>query len=133
MAARPAKKKWKRILPKATLTVIPFTAFCSEANAFFPPLTPPPPVVVVVPPVSPPPIIVVPPVSPPPFSPPPPPPHIVVPPVSPPPIVVPPVSPGTNTPEPATLLTGLIGLAAVAGYRHIRRKENEGESQNRAE
>jgi hypothetical protein len=130
MAAR-RKKQWKKILPTIALTAIPFTADCPAANAFFPPVTPPPPHVVVVPPVSPPPIIVVPPVSPPPFSPPPPP-HVVVPPVSPPPIVVPPVSPPNtnNTPEPATLLTGMLGLAAVAGYRLVRRKENEGEKKS---
>lgn len=124
------KKKWKKVLPTITLTAIPFTLACPTANAFFPPVTPPPPKVVVVPPVSPPPVIVVPPVSPPPFSPPPSPP-VVVPPVSPPPIiVVPPVSPGTSTtPEPATLISGLIGLAAVAGYRRlVRRKEDEEET-----
>ena len=129
MAIRPTKKKWKKILPTITLTAIPFTVVCPTATAFFPPISPPPPVVVVVPPVSPPPVIVTPPVSPPPFSPPPPP-HIVVPPVVPP-VVVPPVSPPTSTtPEPATLLTGLIGLAAVAGYRLVRRKEEESETEN---
>jgi MYXO-CTERM domain-containing protein len=53
----------------------------------------------------------------------------VVPPVSPPPIVVPPVSPTTTTPEPATLATGLLGLAAVAGYRLVRRKEKDGDAE----
>ncbi len=120
MAAR-RKKRWKKILPTITLTAIPFTAVCSTANAFFPPVTPPPPKVVVVPPVSPPPIIVVPPVSPPPFSPPPPP-HVVPPPVVPP---VSPPPPTHTTPEPATLITGLMGLAAVAGYRLVRRKETK--------
>jgi hypothetical protein len=120
MAARRKKKRWKKVLPTITLTAIPLTVTCQTANAFFPPVVPPPPVVVTVPPVSPPPVIVVPPVSPPPFSPPPSPPTIVVPPVS------PPLSPPTtSTPEPATLITGLMGLAAVAGYRLVRRKDNE--------
>jgi hypothetical protein len=127
------KKQWKRILPTITLTAIPFTVVCPTAYAFFPPISPPPPTVVVVPPVSPPPVIVVPPVSPPPFSPPPPPP-VVVPPVSPPPVVVPPVSPTTNTtPEPATLVTGLLGLAAVAGYRLVRRKDKDEETKSPVE
>jgi hypothetical protein len=117
MAAR-SGKRWKRVLPTATLTAIPFTVFCPTVEAFFPPVVPPPPVVVVVPPVSPPPVVV-PPVSPPPFVPPPPPP-VVVPPV------VPPVSPPPGVPEPATIVTGLIGLAAVAGYKRVmRRKDGE--------
>jgi len=104
MAAR-RKNRWKRILPTVTLTAIPFTVFCPTAGAFFPPVVSPP-VVVVVPPV------VVPPV--------------VVPPVSPPPIVVPPVTP-PGVPEPATIVTSLIGLAAAAGYRRaVRRKEMDG-------
>ena len=128
--AAPRKKRWKKILPTVTLTAIPFTMTCQTALAFFPPVVPPPPKVVVVPPVSPPPVIVVPPVSPPPFSPPPPP-HVVVPPVSPPPIVVPPVSPHTTgTPEPATLIAGLMGLAAVAGYRAVRRKDEKDETKS---
>ena len=115
--------KLKKLVPAVTvtLTTIPFAVWSPSAAAFFPPVWPvSPPVVVVPPTVSPP--VVVPPVSPPPFVPPPPPPVIVVPPVLPPPIVVPPVSPPPNgVPEPATLVTGLIGLAAVAGYKFKRR------------
>jgi MYXO-CTERM domain-containing protein len=48
--------------------------------------------------------------------------------------MVPPVSPATNTtPEPATLATALLGLAAVAGYRLNRRKENGAETQQASE
>jgi hypothetical protein len=123
------KKKLKKLLPAVTvsLTVFPFAAWSPVAEAFFPPVWPVSPPTVVVPPVSPPPVIVVPPVSPPPFVPPPPPPVIVVPPVSPPPIIVPPVSPPPmcGTPEPATLVSGLIGLAAAAGYGLKRRGKKE--------
>jgi hypothetical protein len=53
---------------------------------------------------------------------------VIVPPVAPPPIIVPPVSPPTTvgTPEPATLVSGLIGLAAAAGYRLTRRQKKAG-------
>ncbi len=115
----------KKLLPAmtVTLTAAPFAVWSSPAQAFFPPVWSVPQSVTVVPPVNPPPLIVVPPVSPPPFVSPPSPPVIVVPPVNPPPIVVPPVSPPPNgVPEPATIVTGLIGLAAVAGYRFRRKK-----------
>jgi hypothetical protein len=56
----------------------------------------------------------------------------VVPPVCPPPVVVPPVcpppivSPPSSVPEPATLVTALVGLGAAAGYRAIRgKKQND--------
>ena len=63
MAAR-RNKSWKKAVITATLTAVPFTIYCSNASAFFPPvITVPPPVVVVPPPVVPP--IVVPPVVPP--------------------------------------------------------------------
>jgi hypothetical protein len=117
------KKKLNQLIPVATvtLTVGSFAVWVPPAQAFFPPVPSSPPVVVV-PPVSPPPIIVVPPVSPPPFVPPPPPPVIVVPPTVPP-VVVPPVCPPppSGVPEPATVVSGLIGLAAAAGYG-LRRK-----------
>jgi len=113
MATR-RRKRWVKAFATATLTAIPFTVYCPTADAFFPPVINVPPPPVVVPPVVVPPVVV-PPVSPPPFVPPPPPP--VVPPVSPPPVVVPPV------PEPATIVTSLIGLAAAAGYRLTRRKD----------
>lgn len=115
----------KKLLPVVTVTLtgLPFALWAPTASAFFPPVWPVSPPVTVVPPVSPPPIVVppvVPPVSPPP---------IIVPPVSPPPIVVPPVSPPpiTTTPEPTTLVGGLIGLAAVAGYRRLTRAEKKDE------
>jgi hypothetical protein len=114
MATR-RRKRWAKVIATATLTAIPFTVFCPTAGAFFPPVITVPPPPVVVPPVVVPPVVV-PPVSPPPFVPPPP----VVPPVSPPPITVPP-PPGV--PEPATIVTSLIGLAAAAGYGLTRRKE----------
>jgi len=64
--------------------------------AFFPPVIQPPG----------------PPVTPPPVTPPP----VVVPPVDPPPVVVPP----RQVPEPASIITALVGLATAAGYRKIR-------------
>ncbi len=118
------KKKIKQLLPAMTVTLgtIPFAVWAPQAQAFFPPVFPVSPPLTVVPPVSPPPLIVVPPVSPPPFISPPPPPRIVVPPPSPPPVVVPPIGPPPcGVPEPATVVSGLIGLAALAGYR-LRRK-----------
>lgn len=118
------KKGLKKLLPvmTVTFTATPFALWAQPVQAFFPPILTSPPPVVVVPPVSPPPVIVVPPVSPPPFVPPPPPPVIVVPPVVPP-VVVPPhcPPPPCGVPEPATVVSGLIGLAAVAGYG-LRRK-----------
>ena len=114
MATR-RRKRWAKVFATATLTAVPFTVFCPTAGAFFPPVIHLPPPPVVVPPVVVPPVVV-PPVSPPPFVPPPPP---VVPPVSPPPITVPP----TPTPEPATVVSALLGLAAAAGYGLTRRKD----------
>lgn len=119
------KKNLTKLLPVATvtLTATPFAVWVGTAQAFFPPVPSSPPVVVV-PPVSPPPIIVVPPVSPPPFVPPPPPPVIVVPPTVPPVVVPPPISPPPcGVPEPATVVSGLIGLAAAAGYGMRRKGE----------
>jgi hypothetical protein len=123
------RKKLKKLLPVVTyaLTTAPFAVWAPHASAFFPPVwgSGPP---VVAPPASPPPIIVVPPVSPPPFVPPPPPPVIVAPPSPPPPIVVVPPSAPSGVPEPATLVSSLIGLAAAAGYglkRRLDRKKDE--------
>lgn len=117
MATR-RRKRWKKAIITATLTAVPMTVFCPSANAFFPPvITIPPPVVVVPPPVVPP--VVVPPVVPP-ICPPP----VVVPPVCPPPVV----SPPTTVPEPATMVTALIGLAATAGYRALRGRKKDGEA-----
>jgi hypothetical protein len=126
MAAR-HRKRWKVVLPTMTLTIIPFTVDLPSASAFFPPLVPPPPIVVVVPPVVPPvspPPVVVPPVVPPPFVPPVVPP-VIVPPVSPPPVVVPPTCdcPPHCVPEPTTIVSAIIGLAAIAGYGRLRRKD----------
>ena len=118
LAMAKRRNRWKKAIITATLTTVPMTVFSSSANAFFPPIiTIPPPVVVVPPPVVPP--IVVPPVVPPIVVPP-----VVVPPVCPPPIV----SPPTTVPEPATMVTALIGLGAAAGYRAIRGKKKDGES-----
>lgn len=120
------KKKLQKLVPAVTLTLTmaPFAVWSPSASAFFPPLWPVTPPVGAVPPMVPPPVIVVPPVVPPPFVPPPPP-VIVVPPVVPPPITVPPVSPPAGVPEPATVVSGLIGLAAVAGYRLRRHKKQD--------
>ncbi len=121
--ARQFKKKLKKLLPvvTVTLTTVPFTVWTPTASAFFPPVWPVSPPVTVVPPTVPP-VVVPPTVPPPPFVPPVVPPVIVPPPVVPP-VVVPPTDPN-STPEPATLVSSVIGLAAAAGYglrkRHKR-------------
>lgn len=120
-----ARRRWKTLLPAATLTAAGFTMTGPPAFALFPPIWPttPPPSVVSPPPVSPP-VILVPPVSPPPFVPPPPPPAIS-PPVSPPPAVVPPAphcSCPNAVPEPSSLVAGMAGLATAAGWAARRRK-----------
>ena len=105
------KKLAKKLLPAVTvvLTASPFVVGAPRAHAFFPPVFPGNPPVTVVPPTVPPPVIVVPPVVPPP---------VVVPPVVPPPVVVPPHCPPPNgVPEPATLISALVGLAAAAAAR----------------
>jgi hypothetical protein len=53
-------------------------------------------------------------------------PPVIVPPVVPPPVIVPPSCecPVTTAPEPATIASALVGLAAVAGYRRFRGKGN---------
>jgi MYXO-CTERM domain-containing protein len=122
-------KKLKKLLPAVTvsLTAVPFAAWSPTASAFFPPLWgTSPPLVVAAPPVTPPPLIVAPPVAPPAFVPPPPPPSIVSPPTVAPPVYVSPPPPShcdcsCTTPEPTTLVGGLLGLVAVAGYRLKRR------------
>jgi MYXO-CTERM domain-containing protein len=105
------RARWKLLVPTATLTVTHFAMSAPVAQAFFPPVSPPPGVVVVSPPVVPPVVIV--------------PPTVVVPPVSPPPIVVvPPTSPPTSTtPEPSSLVAGLAGLTAAAGWAARRRQK----------
>lgn len=124
------KKKLAKLLPVVTITLTsaPFVAWSPLASAFFPPIWPLSPPVTVTPSNGPP-VVATPPVSPPPFVVPPssPPPIIVVPPSSPPPITVPPHSPPSNnsTPEPATVVSGLIGLAAIAGYKLKRRQEKK--------
>jgi hypothetical protein len=105
---------------------VAFTLTSQSAEAFFPPVptTPPRVIIVDVPPVPP---VIVPPTVVPPV---PPPPFVEVPPVVPPTVVPPTVVPPTtcncpqnpNTvPEPASVTAGLIGLAAVAGYRRWKR------------
>src|SRR5438045_915999 len=112
------RERWKTILPTATLTVIPFVAQVPVASAFFPPVVPPG----TAPPVG------VPPVAPPPFVPPVVPP-VIVPPVTPPPVhghpnpccCYCPPPPPCGVPEPATIVSSLLGFAAFAGYRGTRR------------
>src|SRR5436190_13733619 len=110
------RKRLKKLLPAVTitLTTIPFAAWSPSAGAFFPPVWGTSPPVAVVPPATPPPVVV-PPVAPPPFVPPPPPPVIVVPPTLPPPIIVTPPPPPNGVPEPATVISALLGLAAAGG------------------
>ena len=123
MAAR-RKKRWKTILPTATLTAIPFFVNPSVATAFFPPVVTTAPIVV---PPAVPPLIVVPPGPPPPFVPPPPPPPIALPPPPPPPgpcCCVSPPPPPCSVPEPASIVTGLFGLVTAAGYGVYRRKRD---------
>jgi hypothetical protein len=125
------RKKLKKLFPAvtATLTTIPFAVWAPSADAFFPPIWGISPPVVVAAPSSPPAIIVVPPVSPPPFVPPPPPPVIIIqPPSSPPPVIVVPVGQPNGVPEPGTLISGLVGLAAAAGYQLKRRNVAHHES-----
>jgi len=55
----------------------------------------------------------------PPFNPPP----IVVPPVTPPPVIVVPPTTPNGVPEPSSLLAGLSGLAAAAGFGVRRRRD----------
>lgn len=111
-------RRWMKVVPTATLTAVTFTMMEQPAQALFPPLWPvSPPVSVITPPIITPPIVV-PPVNPPPFNPPP----VVVPPVTPPPVIVP---PPTTIPEPSTLIAGLGGLAAAAGWRARQRKQSE--------
>lgn len=120
MAKRRAR--WLRILPTATLTVVPFVVMGPSALAFFPPIQPgtggvdPSPI---------PPVVIVPPVPPPPFSPPP----VVVPPVNPPPIH--PMPPPYCVPEPSTLVAGLIGLAAAGIARRRKGKAESGDGEAR--
>lgn len=117
MARRYLRKKWKKVLPAVTFTftVAPFVVYAPAAAAFFPPLWPISPPVMVVPPLASPPVVVEPPVVPP---------VVVDPPIVPPVVVEPPINPPpSNTiPEPATVISGLVGLAAMAGYRLSRRQ-----------
>jgi hypothetical protein len=114
------RARWMRVLPTATLTVMPFTVFGPTAQAFFPPITPTqPPPTIVEPPAPPIDTPTVPTVPPPPFVPPP------VPPTPQPPDRLPPPPP-TTVPEPSTLVGALAGLAAVAGWA-TRRKKADGQ------
>jgi len=97
-----ARARWKLLVPTATLTLAPFAFSMPSASAFFPPVSPPSTVT----PVVPPPFVVVPPVVPPPV------------------VVVPPTQPPSSTvPEPSTLMGGIAGLTAAAGYAARRRKK----------
>jgi hypothetical protein len=126
MVRRKQLKRLKKLLPAVTvtLTTVPFAVWTPTAAAFFPPLwgTSPPTVVAASPPSNPPPLLVSPPVAPPPFVPPPPPPAIATsPPASPPPLLVSPPPMPNCVPEPTTVVSALIGLAAAAGYGLKRR------------
>lgn len=118
---------WKNLIPTSAGVAI-FAFAGPSASAFFPPIIPQDPPVT----VTPPPQIIVPPVLVPPVPPP-----ITVPPVSPPPVVVPPVDPPLpptvlppvdppltpqETPEPTTLVSAAIGLAALAGAAAKRKR-----------
>ncbi|MCS6864114.1 MAG: hypothetical protein RMJ56_10025 [Gemmataceae bacterium] len=122
MARRYFQQKWQKVLPAVTftLTAAPFVVHAPTAAAFFPPLWPISPPVTVVPPIASPPVVVPPTV----------PPVVVEPPIVPPVVVEPPVSPpSSNTiPEPATVISGLVGLAALAGYRLSRRGQQNPDS-----
>ncbi|HEY8505354.1 MAG TPA: hypothetical protein VIL46_12285 [Gemmataceae bacterium] len=121
MAKRRIRRGWKKW---AAAGMLAWGGLPAETQAFFPPIfnTPPPSDPTFGPPVPPPPPVVVPPptstVPPPPFVPPPPPPA-----VPPPPVVVPPVPPPAQTPEPATVVSGILGLLAVTGYQVSRRRK----------
>lgn len=103
--------------------LIAWLSMPAVSQAFFPPIFnpppnepqfgPPPPTD---PPVNPP---EMPPVDPP-VNPP-----VVPTPISPP--VVPSVGPPTTVPEPATLISGLVGLLALGGYGMSRRRTNVSE------
>lgn len=119
-------KKLKKLLPAVTvtLTTMPFVVWSPDASAFFPPMWPVSPPVTVVPPIVPP-VVVVPPTIPPPP---------VLPPVVPPVVVVPPtVPPPTGTPEPATIVSTIIGLAAVGGYALRRRQQQQKNEEQKPE
>lgn len=112
-----------KVIPAAAVGAA-VTVYCAPVQAFFPPVPNGSDVVVTPPPISP--IVPLPPpVSPPPVAPPPPP--IVPPP--PPPLVPPPPCdcdcPPQSVPEPATVVSGLIGLGAVGLAALRRRKANK--------
>ncbi|AWM36221.1 hypothetical protein GobsT_60000 [Gemmata obscuriglobus] len=113
------KKGLKKLVPvmTVTFTAAPFAVWVQPAHAFFPPFINDsgPPRVLPQPPSPPP--FEPPTPPPPPFNPPPQPPD-VSPPVCPPP-------PPCGVPEPATVVSGLIGLAAAAGYGLRRNGEKK--------
>lgn len=128
------KSRFWKLIPTTAVGAVAFTLSTETAQAFFPPLplgsgpvtvSPLPPVNVPTTPITPvnpnipviPPIV--PPVPPPPFVPPPIP---TVPTTVPP--TVPHVCPPTpqNVPEPATLVSGFLGLAVLGGVAWKRRK-----------
>lgn len=124
-----------KVIPTAAAGAIIFCCAEQSAYGFFPPIIPADPPVTIVPPVVAPPVtppVVVPPVPPPvvppvvvppvvpPVDPPLPPTDIIDPPVTPP-VCPPPVTP-QETPEPATLVSAAIGLAALAGTSIRKRR-----------
>ena len=113
------RREWNQlfrmVVPAGVFGAAAFTVCTQTADGFFPPVPPPVTKVTDVPPPPPPPIQVppvVPPVPPPPFVPPPPPPPPIVHPVT--------------IPEPATITSGLLGLAVAAGWTLRRRRTEDG-------
>lgn len=104
--------RFTKIVPAAAIGAAAFTVFSAGAVAFFPPVPVGQNQVKTVPPVPVTPVVPVVPLSPPPTTPAT---HCTLPPV--PPVPVDPAA----VPEPATMLTGLLGLSMI-GVAAVRRK-----------
>lgn len=104
--------RFTKLVPAAALGAAAFTVFSAGAVAFFPPVPVGPQEVKTVPPVPVTPVVPVVPLSPPPTTPAT---HCKTP--------VPPTVPVTpnGVPEPATMVTGLVGLSMI-GVAAVRRK-----------
>jgi len=103
--------RFTKLVPAAAIGAAAFTVFSAGAVAFFPPVTVGQNSVKTVPPVPVTPVVPVVPLSPPPAT------HCHHPKIPVPPV---PVDPRA-VPEPATLLTGMVGLSMV-GIAAVRRK-----------